>query len=72
MHLIVQDQSETMEFMVITNKGLLYDFCNGAIFLHYVTLHYNCYVALFSCILDNNFLTKSDNWVGSNLFRSLK
>ena len=47
MHFIVQDQSKTMEFMVITNKGLLNDFCNGTIFLHFV--------------LDNNFSTKSDN-----------
>ena len=46
-HLIVQDQSETMEFMAITNKSLLYDFCNGTNFLHYIQ--------------DNNFLTKSDN-----------
>ena len=39
--------------------GLLKDLCSGTIFSHYLS--------------DNNFLTKSDNWVdvGSNLFRSL-
>ena len=47
MHLIVQDQSETMDLWQLQIKGLLYDFCNGIIFLHYV--------------LDNNSLTKSDD-----------
>ena len=42
MHLIVQDQPETVEFMVITNKRLtVYDFCNGTIFLHYVSNNNN-------------------------------